>query len=90
MQDLLPVLLFARCSYLVQDRLAAETRTEAQPSDQETGGLQGSIIDGLAYVQQSREKMEVFFMLPVREHWEHWAGSPRPTYFFLTLSPARR
>lgn len=55
--------LFATCSLLVQDLLAAKRDLKLERYLKKLAGFEALIIDDLGYVQQSREEMEVLFTL---------------------------
>ena len=55
--------LFATCSLLVQDLLAAKRDLRLERLLKKLSGFEALIIDDLGYVQQSREEMEVLFTL---------------------------
>jgi DNA replication protein DnaC len=55
--------LFATCSLLVQDLLAAKRDLKLERFLKKLAGYEAIIIDDLGYVQQSREEMEVLFTL---------------------------
>jgi DNA replication protein DnaC len=55
--------LFATCSLLVQDLLAAKRDLKLERFLKKLAGYEALIIDDLGYVQQSREEMEVLFTL---------------------------
>ena len=55
--------LFATCSLLVQDLLAAKRDLRLERLIKKLSGFEALIIDDLGYVQQSREEMEVLFTL---------------------------
>lgn len=55
--------LFATCSFLVQDLLAAKRELKLSRLIKKLAAFQALIIDDLGYVQQSREEMEVLFTL---------------------------
>jgi DNA replication protein DnaC len=55
--------LFATCSLLVQDLLAAKRDLRLERALKKLGRFEALIIDDLGYVQQSREEMEVLFTL---------------------------
>ena len=56
-------LLFTRCSLLVQELLKAKRDLELKGLLRELSRWEGLVIDDLGYVQQSREEMEVLFLL---------------------------
>jgi DNA replication protein DnaC len=55
--------LFARCSLLVQELLAAKRELKLARFIRRLAKVEALIIDDLGYVQQSREEMEVLFTL---------------------------
>jgi DNA replication protein DnaC len=55
--------LFATCSLLVQELLAAKRDLKLERFIKRLAGFEALIIDDLGYVQQSREEMEVLFTL---------------------------
>jgi DNA replication protein DnaC len=55
--------LFAPCSLLVQELLAAKRELKLERFIKRLAGFEALIIDDLGYVQQSREEMEVLFTL---------------------------
>jgi DNA replication protein DnaC len=55
--------LFATCSLLVQDLLAAKRDLKLERFLKKLAGFEALLIDDLGYVQQSREEMEVLFTL---------------------------
>lgn len=55
--------LFATCSLLVQDLLAAKRDLRLERFLKKLAGFEALVIDDLGYVQQSREEMEVLFTL---------------------------
>ena len=55
--------LFASCSLLVQELLAAKRDLELERFLKKLAGFEALLIDDLGYVQQSREEMEVLFTL---------------------------
>src|SRR6185437_2716543 len=55
--------LFATCSLLVQDLLAAKRDLRLERFLKKLAGFAALVIDDLGYVQQSREEMEVLFTL---------------------------
>ena len=55
--------LFATCSLLVQELLAAKRDLKLERFLKKLAGFEALIIDDLGYVQQSREEMEVLFTL---------------------------
>ena len=55
--------LFATCSLLVQDLLAAKRDLKLERFLKKLAGFEALVIDDLGYVQQSREEMEVLFTL---------------------------
>ena len=55
--------LFATCSLLVQDLLAAKRDLRLERFLKKLAGYSALVIDDLGYVQQSREEMEVLFTL---------------------------
>jgi DNA replication protein DnaC len=55
--------LFATCSLLVQDLLAAKRDLRLERFLKKLAGFSALVIDDLGYVQQSREEMEVLFTL---------------------------
>jgi DNA replication protein DnaC len=55
--------LFATCSLLVQDLLAAKRDLKLERFLKKLAGFTALVIDDLGYVQQSREEMEVLFTL---------------------------
>jgi DNA replication protein DnaC len=55
--------LFATCSLLVQDLLAAKRDLRLERFIRKLAGFEALVIDDLGYVQQSREEMEVLFTL---------------------------
>lgn len=55
--------LFARCSLLVQELLAAKRDLKLERLLKKLAGFAVLVIDDLGYVQQSREEMEVLFTL---------------------------
>jgi DNA replication protein DnaC len=55
--------LFATCSLLVQDLLAAKRDLKLERFLKKLSGFSALVIDDLGYVQQSREEMEVLFTL---------------------------
>jgi DNA replication protein DnaC len=55
--------LFATCSLLVQELLAAKRDLKLERVLKKLAGFEALIIDDLGYVQQSREEMEVLFTL---------------------------
>jgi DNA replication protein DnaC len=55
--------LFATCSLLVQELLAAKRDLKLERFIKRLAGFEALIIDDLGYVQQSRDEMEVLFTL---------------------------
>ena len=55
--------LFRTCGLLVQELLAAKRDLKLPRLLKRLAGYQGLILDDLGYVQQSREEMEVLFLL---------------------------
>ena len=55
--------LFATCSLLVQELLAAKRDLKLERFLKKLSGFTALVIDDLGYVQQSREEMEVLFTL---------------------------
>lgn len=55
--------LFATCSLLVQELLAAKRDLKLERVLKRLAGFAALVIDDLGYVQQSREEMEVLFTL---------------------------
>jgi DNA replication protein DnaC len=55
--------LFTKCSLLVQDLLKAKRDLRLKEVLRELSRWEGLLIDDLGYVQQSREEMEVLFLL---------------------------
>jgi len=55
--------LFATCSFLVQELLAAKRELKLSRLIKKLAAFQALIIDDLGYVQQNREEMEVLFTL---------------------------
>lgn len=55
--------LFATCSLLVQELLAAKRDLKLERCLKKLAGFAALVIDDLGYVQQSREEMEVLFTL---------------------------
>jgi DNA replication protein DnaC len=55
--------LFATCSLLVQELLAAKRDLKLERFIKKLASFEALIIDDLGYVQQSREEMEVLFTL---------------------------
>jgi DNA replication protein DnaC len=55
--------LFATCSLLVQELLAAKRDLKLERFLKKLAGFEALLIDDLGYVQQSREEMEVLFTL---------------------------
>ena len=55
--------LFATCSLLVQELLAAKRELKLERFIKRLASFEALIIDDLGYVQQSREEMEVLFTL---------------------------
>jgi DNA replication protein DnaC len=55
--------LFATCSLLVQELLAAKRDLKLERFLKKLSGFAALVIDDLGYVQQSREEMEVLFTL---------------------------
>jgi DNA replication protein DnaC len=55
--------LFATCSLLVQELLAAKRDLRLERCIKKLAGFEALVIDDLGYVQQSREEMEVLFTL---------------------------
>jgi DNA replication protein DnaC len=55
--------LYASCSLLVQELLAAKRDLKLGQLLKRLSGYEGILIDDLGYVQQSREEMEVLFTL---------------------------
>jgi DNA replication protein DnaC len=55
--------LFATCSLLVQELLAAKRDLRLERLIKKLSGFEALVIDDLGYVQQSREEMEVLFTL---------------------------
>ena len=56
-------MLFTTCSLLVQHLLIAKRELRLPKMIRQLSSFEGLIIDDLGYVQQSREEMEVLFML---------------------------
>ena len=56
-------MLFATCSFLVQELLAAKRELKLGRLIKKLADFQALIIDDLGYVQQNREEMEVLFTL---------------------------
>ena len=56
-------MLFATCSFLVQELLAAKRELKLSRLIKKLAAFQALIIDDLGYVQQNREEMEVLFTL---------------------------
>jgi DNA replication protein DnaC len=54
---------FARCGLLVQELLAAKRDLKLSRALKRLAGCEALIVDDLGYVQQSREEMEVLFVL---------------------------
>src|SRR5205823_1517978 len=55
--------LFAKCGLLVQELLAAKRDLKLSRALKRLAGCEVLILDDLGYVQQSREEMEVLFVL---------------------------
>jgi DNA replication protein DnaC len=55
--------LFRKCGLLVQELLAAKRDLKLPAVLKRLSGYEGLILDDLGYVQQSREEMEVLFLL---------------------------
>jgi len=55
--------LFRKCGLLVQELLAAKRDLRLPAVLKRLGGYEGLVLDDLGYVQQSREEMEVLFLL---------------------------
>ena len=55
--------LFRTCGLLVQELLAAKRDLKLPGALKRLAGYEGLILDDLGYVQQSREEMEVLFLL---------------------------
>ena len=55
--------LFRKCGLLVQELLAAKRDLKLPKMLKQMAGWQALILDDLGYVQQSREEMEVLFLL---------------------------
>ena len=55
--------LFANCSLLVQELLAAKAELKLARTLRRLGQFEALVIDDIGYVQQSREEMEVLFTL---------------------------
>ena len=55
--------LFTTCSLLVQDLLRAKAELKLEGLLKRLGRFEAMIIDDIAYVQQTREEMEVLFTL---------------------------
>jgi DNA replication protein DnaC len=55
--------LFRKCGLLVQELLAAKRDLKLPAFIKRLSGYQALIVDDLGYVQQSREEMEVLFLL---------------------------
>jgi DNA replication protein DnaC len=55
--------LFRKCGLLVQELLLAKRELKLPAVLKRLGGYEGLILDDLGYVQQSREEMEVLFLL---------------------------
>src|SRR4051794_2475248 len=55
--------LFRKCGLLVQELLAAKRDLKLPGFIKRLSGYEGLILDDLGYVQQSREEMEVLFLL---------------------------
>jgi DNA replication protein DnaC len=55
--------LFRKCGLLVQDLLAAKRDLKLPRLLKQMGGYEALVLDDLGYVQQSREEMEVLFLL---------------------------
>jgi DNA replication protein DnaC len=55
--------LFRKCGLLVQDLLVAKRDLKLPAVLKRLGGYEALIVDDLGYVQQSREEMEVLFLL---------------------------
>ncbi len=55
--------LFRKCGLLVQELLAAKRDLKLAAVLKRLGGYEGVLLDDLGYVQQSREEMEVLFLL---------------------------
>ncbi len=55
--------LFRKCGLLVQELLLAKRDLKLPAVLKRLGGYEGLIVDDLGYVQQSREEMEVLFLL---------------------------
>jgi DNA replication protein DnaC len=55
--------LFRKCGLLVQELLAAKRDLKLPRVLKQMGGHEALILDDLGYVQQSREEMEVLFLL---------------------------
>jgi DNA replication protein DnaC len=55
--------LFRKCGLLVQELLAAKRDLRLPAVLRRLGGYEGLVLDDLGYVQQSREEMEVLFLL---------------------------
>ena len=56
-------ILFATCTLLVQELLAAKRDLKLERFLKKLAGFEALVIDDLGYVQQSREEMEVLFTL---------------------------
>ena len=56
-------MLFANCSLLVQELLAAKAELKLARTLRRLGQFEALVIDDIGYVQQSREEMEVLFTL---------------------------
>ena len=55
--------LFCKCGLLVQELLAAKRDLKLPRMLKQMAGYEALILDDLGYVQQSREEMEVLFLL---------------------------
>ena len=55
--------LFTACSLLVQDLLVAKRELDLARTLKRLGRFEALIVDDIGYVQQSREEMEVLFIL---------------------------
>lgn len=55
--------MFRKCGLLVQELLAAKRDLKLPGMLKKLGGYEALIVDDLGYVQQSREEMEVLFVL---------------------------
>ena len=55
--------MFATCGLMIQDLLAAKRDLKLPRMLKQMAGYEALILDDLGYVQQSREEMEVLFVL---------------------------